>query len=143
MAYARLSGHEEVVALARPAHIHLLLVGFGAQWIMGIAHWIYPRRCASHEPRAQARALAVWLLLNLGVALRLAGEPALLMTGAPWARAVFGAAATLQLAAGLVFLTLLRGRVWCLLRLRGGYAREESLLRALRAVLRGEEWTGG
>ncbi|MBI4231483.1 MAG: hypothetical protein HY608_11650 [Planctomycetes bacterium] len=142
MVVARLSGHEEIVWLLRTAHIHILLVGFGAQWIMGIAHWIYPRRVASHEPRAQVRALRVWLFLNLGVALRLVAEPALLATGATWTRAAFAAAVGLQVVAGGLFLTLLRGRVWCLLRLRDGYVREASLRRALRIVLKGEEWTG-
>ena len=50
----------------RPAHVEMLLVGFGVQFGVGVATWILPRTPASSGGRSSGAAL---VLLNAGVLL--------------------------------------------------------------------------
>lgn len=79
-----------------PTLLHLLVVGWLTQLIFGVAHWMFPRHTAE-APRGNERLMRMaWVALNLGLLLRVIGEP----------RAILGhdAAPLLPLAAALQFL---------------------------------------
>lgn len=58
-----------------PTLLHLLVVGWLTQLIFGVAHWMFPRSTAA-APRGNERLMwAAWVALNLGLLLRVAGEP--------------------------------------------------------------------
>lgn len=117
-------------------HVHVMLVGFVAQWIMGIAFWFYPRPEGGSAPRHR-RALAAWALLNGGILVRALAEARL--ADAPPARwAYLGAVASQALGGGL-YVTAVWGRVYCSLRLPEGRVRETCLLSAARKVWTGQE----
>ncbi len=97
----------------RATHVHLLAVGWAVQWVFGIAFWIYPG--FGHErtgPAVERASRACWWLLNAGVVGRALSE-ALLDAGEGLAPApvVFVASAAAEVAAGLVFLGLIRRRI--------------------------------
>lgn len=87
-------------------HTHMLLVGWAAQWVMGIAYWIYPR-----PPGTKARPGAARIafgLLNVGLLLRLVAEPLGLLVPAPPLAPALVLSALLQAAAAVVFV----GSIW-------------------------------
>ena len=89
--------------------IHLLTVGWLLQLITGVAYWMFPRHPTA-PPRGHAR-LGWWGfgLLNLGLLLRLFGEPwRPAGTGPSWPLAV---AALLQLGAVGCIIPLLWPRI--------------------------------
>ena len=89
--------------------IHLLTVGWLLQLITGVAFWMFPRHPTA-PPRGDAR-LGWWglAMLNLGLLLRLLGEPWRLAGGGPsWPLAV---SALLQLVAVGLIVRLLWPRV--------------------------------
>lgn len=102
------------LAVLRYPAIHLLVVGWLTQLIVGVAIWLFP---LSERPAAPLIPRLAWLgygLLNAGLALRVAGEagPAFGATGWPaWALAV---SAVAQALAAWLFVVVLwpraRGR---------------------------------
>ena len=84
-----------------PVRVHLLAVGWLTGLVVGVAHWLFPRR------RDGAAPWVVYGLLYGGLLLRVVGEPAWrLGGGAGWAR-VLAASAVLQAAALVTFAVLL------------------------------------
>jgi hypothetical protein len=86
-----------------PVFFHLFMVGWVAQLIFGVVIWMFPKY-SKEKPRGNESLgwLTFWLL-NLGLVLRLVGEPAQVMRPAPvwgWALAL---SAVLQWLAGLFF----------------------------------------
>jgi hypothetical protein len=87
------------------AAIHLLTVGWLLQVILGVAFWMFPR-----HPTAPPRGDARWgwfalVLLNTGLAVRLAGESGRLGYGWPtWPLVVAAVLQVCGVAAGLVLL---------------------------------------
>jgi hypothetical protein len=74
-----------------PTYLHLLVVGWLTQLIFGVAFWLFPRYSAERPRGSEPLGWVAYGLVNLGLLLRLAGEP--------W-RAVGGdAVATLLLSA--------------------------------------------
>jgi len=71
------------LATVRPVWIHLLVVGFATQLILGVAHWMFPRH-PSLPPRGHERAL-VWAygVLNAGLLIRAVAEPLARLGDAP------------------------------------------------------------
>lgn len=58
-----------------PITIHLLVVGWVTGMIFGVAYWMFPK-FSSEQPRgANALGIASFVLLNLGLLLRVAAEP--------------------------------------------------------------------
>lgn len=91
----------------RPVWIHLLTVGWLTQLVFGVALWLFPRRGGSEGPARWAASTA-WALLNLGLIVRAAAEPASALGSAvSWSWAL-AAAALLQWLAIL----LLIGVAW-------------------------------
>lgn len=62
----------------RPAQIHLLTVGWLTQIVFGVAMWMFPRPRGERRVRTGRLDWVAWAALNVGVALRLIGEPATL-----------------------------------------------------------------
>ncbi|MBI4493966.1 MAG: hypothetical protein HY690_14345 [Chloroflexi bacterium] len=90
-------------------HTHALLVGWAAQWVMGIAYWIYPRPPGTRaHPRA---ARAAFALLNLGLLLRLLAEPLGLVLPNPLLGPGLVASALLQATGALVFVASIWERI--------------------------------
>jgi hypothetical protein len=59
----------------REIHLHLLLVGFLLLLVIGVAHWMFPRRDGRRVGRAGAW-IAFWLV-NAGILARVAAEIAI------------------------------------------------------------------
>jgi len=91
--------------------LHLLVVGWITQLIIGVATWMFPK-FSKDRPRGDERlGWATFALLNAGLLLRAAGEPLLgdaLQGAARWAVAV---SAGMQLAAGWLFVINMWPRV--------------------------------
>ncbi len=100
-----------LLAAAGPVYIHLFLVGWVTQLIMGIVFWMFPK-WSRERPRGNERlAAAVYVLLNVGLILRVVGEPARAVSpAAPWGW-VLAASALLQWLAGVGFVANTWGRV--------------------------------
>jgi heme/copper-type cytochrome/quinol oxidase subunit 1 len=94
-----------------PVYFHLFMVGWVTQLIFGVVFWMFPKY-SKERPRGSERlGWATFWLLNLGLLLRLVGEPAqVLLTGSIWGWMV-AASAALQWAAGMLFVINTWGRV--------------------------------
>jgi hypothetical protein len=86
---------------AAPTYLHLLVVGWITQLIFGVAFWLFPRYSAELPRGSERLGWATFALLNLGLLLRIAGEPRALLGGE--AGALLTASAVLQLLAGWAF----------------------------------------
>ncbi len=64
-----------VLVAAGPAQVHLLVVGWITQMIFGVAYWMFPRYAPDAPRGNDAVATATFLLLNVGLLLRLVAEP--------------------------------------------------------------------
>jgi len=107
----------QVVALppllrfAGPAYVHLFLVGWVTQLIMGIVFWMFPKYSREHPRGSERLALATYALLNAGLLLRVVGEPARAVDLAPLWGWLLVASALLQWLAGAGFVANTWGRV--------------------------------
>lgn len=86
-----------------PVYIHLLMVGWVMQLIIGVVYWMFPKYSKEHPRRSETLGWIVFGLLNAGLILRAIGEP--LNTLKPewklgWTLAI---SAILQLLAGWAF----------------------------------------
>ena len=119
--------------------VHVLLVGFVAQWIMGMAYWFSPRVPGGPFAPRHRLAIASWALLNTGVLLRGIGEAGLLGQGTtPW-QSFYLTSVGMQAGGGLLFVFCIWGRIRCSIRLVGGRASSSRLLLSAARVMRGEE----
>lgn len=84
-----------------PTYLHLLVVGWLTQLIFGVAYWLFPRYSAESPRGSERLGRASFLLLNLGLLLRVAGEPWVAL-GGPGAPLLVGSAAA-QLLGGWAF----------------------------------------
>jgi cbb3-type cytochrome oxidase subunit 1 len=65
---------DEINAL-HPVYFHLFMVGWVSQLIFGIVYWMFPKY-SSERPRGnETLGWATFWLINIGLALRLVGEP--------------------------------------------------------------------
>ncbi|MFT5144782.1 MAG: hypothetical protein ACI80V_003039 [Rhodothermales bacterium] len=93
------------LALAVPAQVHLLVVGWLSQLIFGVAHWLFPRYSRERPHGRVALAWMGYAMLNAGLLLRLASEPFSADPGFAWAVLT---SAVLQWAGCLAFV----GHLW-------------------------------
>jgi hypothetical protein len=94
-----------------PVYVHLLVVGWITQVIIGVAHWMFP--IVSRE-RPRGRERLIWItygLLNLGLVLRLLAEPAQAVAPNPFWGWLLAVSALTQWLAGLFFVIALWPRV--------------------------------
>lgn len=92
------------LGVLRPVFYHLLMVGWVTQLIFGVGHWMFPK-FSKEQPRGRERlAWVTFILLNIGLLLRIIGEPLVALrpdAGAGW---LLLASALLQLVAGWLFI---------------------------------------
>jgi cbb3-type cytochrome oxidase subunit 1 len=65
----------EVVAYLRPVHVHLFMVGWVTQLIFGMVYWMFPKYSKEKPHKSEGLAWGAFGLLNIGLILRLLGEP--------------------------------------------------------------------
>ncbi len=101
----------ELTAGLTPVYYHLMLVGWVTQLILGVAIWMFPK-FSLEQPRGNEKlAWATYILLNLGLLMRVVGEPLdSLYSGTGWG-ALLAASAVLQWLGGLLILSILWRRV--------------------------------
>ncbi len=94
-----------------PVFLHFFMVGWVAQLIFGVAHWMFPRR-SKEAPRGDERvAWGVFVALNAGLLMRGIAEPAFTLSPAPiWSGMLF-LSGVFQLAAAILFTGLLWPRI--------------------------------
>ena len=99
------------LAAAGPVYVHLLVVGWITQMIVGVAYWMFPKDSAE-APRGNDRlAIAAYVCLNAGLLLRVIAEPTYaLHPGAGFGRAL-GLSAVLQWLGGMGFVVNTWARV--------------------------------
>lgn len=97
-----------------PTHGHMFFVGWFVQFAVGIGYWLLPRKRTAARPLGydERLALAAVALLDLGLLLRVAAEPAQRSghDGA-WITPTLGASALCQVAAFAIFVVQLWPRV--------------------------------
>ncbi len=97
-----------LAAVFGPTHAHLGLVGFFLSTVMGVAFWMMPRPGGVRQEGWEA---ATFALLNVGLVLRLVGEPWLRLGGGGVARVLFVASGWIVLAAMLAFALAMSRRI--------------------------------
>jgi hypothetical protein len=97
-----------------PTHGHILFVGWFFQFAIGVGYWLLPRRRSPERPLGYhaGAAHAALTLLNLGLVLRIVGEPAF-RTGHTGVEIdlVLGVSAVLQFGAAVIVATQFWRRV--------------------------------
>jgi len=88
------------VASLRPVHIHLLVVGWLTQLIIGVGYWMFPKFSRERPRGSQTLAWITFALLNAGLILRTVAEPRAFAPDLGWMLAL---SAVLQVIAGWLF----------------------------------------
>jgi heme/copper-type cytochrome/quinol oxidase subunit 1 len=92
------------IAAFQPVYLHLLMVGWVTQLIMGVVYWMFPKE-SKERPRGNEKlGWAVFALLNAGLILRAVGEPLIVIDPALNAGWILAVSAVLQLLAGWGFI---------------------------------------
>ena len=105
------AGLPDLLRFMNPAFFHLFLVGWVTQMIFGVIYWMFPI-ITRERPRGNERlGWACFILLNVGLLLRVIGEP--LVSTQP--EAVFGwllaLSAFMQWLAAVIFVILAWPRI--------------------------------
>lgn len=101
----------ELIIAFNPVYLHLLMVGWILQLIMGVVYWMFPKYSKEHPRGSEKLGWAVYILLNMGLILRVVGEP-LVSIKPEWNTGwVLAISAVLQLLAGWGFIVNTWGRV--------------------------------
>ena len=99
------------IAALNPVYLHLFMVGWVTQLIIGIVFWMFPK-FSREKPRGNEKlAWAVFFLLNAGLLLRAVGEPLNALNPAAGAGWMLVLSALLQWAAGMGFIANTWARV--------------------------------
>ncbi len=94
-----------------PAYFHLFLVGWVTQMIFGVIYWMFPIITRA-QPRGNARLGWVsYGLLNVGLLLRVVGEPLASTHPETWYGWLLAVSALLQWLAAVIFVVLAWPRV--------------------------------
>jgi hypothetical protein len=102
--------HAGVAALA-PVYLHLFMWGWVTQLIFGIVYWMFPKYSKDKPHGHEGLWQATFWLFNIGLVLRVIGEPLhLLRPEALWAW-LTSLSAVLQWLAGMAFVLNTWGRV--------------------------------
>jgi cbb3-type cytochrome oxidase subunit 1 len=88
------------VAGLRPVHIHLLVVGWITQLIIGVGYWMFPKFSRERPRGSQTLAWITFGLINAGLILRTVAEPRAFDADLGWMLAL---SAVLQVVAGWLF----------------------------------------
>ncbi len=99
------------LAAANPVYFHLFMVGGVAQFIIGVAWWMFPALSKERPRGNEALAWVVFFLLNGGLVLRVICEPWVAVDPQPIARWGLLGSAVAMVAAGWIVVGLLWPRV--------------------------------
>ena len=99
------------VAGLRPVHIHLLVVGWVTQLIVGVGYWMFPKFSRERPRGSETGAWITFVLLNTGLILRVIGEPLNAVRSDLGAGLVLALSALLQLIGGWAFVAAVWPRV--------------------------------
>lgn len=92
-----------LLAALGPVYFHLFMVGWVTQLIMGIVFWMFPKYSKERPRGREGLAWATYWLLNIGLLLRVLGEPLIAIgEGRSWGWLLV-VSALLQWLAGLAF----------------------------------------
>ncbi len=86
-----------------PVYIHLLAVGWITQLIIGVAYWMFPKFTKTQPRGSEILGWAAFILLNIGLILRIISEPRVTTRSEPDLGWVLAVSAVLQTAAGWLF----------------------------------------
>ena len=93
----------EIAALS-PVFFHLFMVGWVAQLIFGMLFWMLPKH-SKEKPRGNEKLVwAAYILINIGLMLRLIGEPLNAVQAELRLGWLLGLSALLQLIGGWAFI---------------------------------------
>jgi len=103
MAAQPMLGLPQFIATLRPVQLHLLMVGWITQLIIGVVYWMFPKESRERPRGSETIAWMVLWLLNFGLIVRAIFEPLVTVRpdlNAGWTLAL---SAVLQLIAGWAF----------------------------------------
>jgi hypothetical protein len=106
------AGRVPALAAVWPTYLHLMVVGWLAQLVFGVAFWLFPRYSAEHPRGSERLGWAVYGLVNAALVLRLGAEPFRALAAV---RPVLVVSAGLHLAAVGLFIV----NTWPRLKARG------------------------
>ncbi len=86
-----------------PVYLHLLTFGWLTQLIFGIAFWMFPKYSPSLPRGHEWLGWSTFVLLNIGLILRMVFEPLHARAASPLSSWMLVAAALLQWLSGVVF----------------------------------------
>lgn len=94
-----------------PVYVHMLVLGWVTQLIFGVVYWMFPKYSMQNPRGSERLGWVTYGCLNLGLLLRILGEPLhLIDPSAGWGLALVFAAVLLWLA-GLAFVVNTWSRV--------------------------------
>jgi cbb3-type cytochrome oxidase subunit 1 len=100
-----------IVAALGPVYFHLFMVGWVTQLIFGVVYWMFPKYSKEKPHGSEALWLATLWSLNLGLLLRVIGEPLHTLRPEAFWGWLLPISAFLQWLAGLGFALNTWGRV--------------------------------
>ena len=104
-------GFDARLSVLRYPAIHLIVVGWLTQLIIGVAIWLFPLPERPGSPGMNRLGWVGFGLLNSGLALRLAGEVGSAYGGGAWSGWALAGSATAQAVAAWLFAALLWPRI--------------------------------
>jgi hypothetical protein len=99
------------IGYMNPAFFHLFLVGWVTQMIFGVIYWMFPIITRANPRGNERLGWTSYILLNVGLLLRVIGEPLTSIRPNAWFGWLLAASALLQWLAAVVFVTLAWPRV--------------------------------
>jgi heme/copper-type cytochrome/quinol oxidase subunit 1 len=99
------------IRIMTPAYFHLFLVGWVTQMIFGVIYWMFPIISRARPRGNEAVGWASFILLNVGLILRVVGEPLVSLNPEGWYGWLLALSALLQWLAGLLFVLLAWPRI--------------------------------
>ncbi|MEJ2559623.1 MAG: hypothetical protein P8186_26075 [Anaerolineae bacterium] len=100
-----------IVAALGPVYFHLFMVGWVTQLIFGVVYWMFPKYSRERPRGSEGVWLATLWLLNIGLLLRVIGEPLRTLRPEAFWGWLLAISAILQWLAGLGFALNTWGRV--------------------------------
>lgn len=91
------------ISALRPSYLHLFVVGWITQMIFGVAYWMFPRLSRERPRGSAALGWGTYWTLNLGLVLRLVGEPVEMLRPEAELGWLLVGSASLQWVAGALF----------------------------------------
>ena len=95
-----------------PVYIHTLVFGRLTQLIFGVAWWMFPKYSSAKPRGHEWLGWTTFIVLNLGLILRIIFEPLQNITSLPMIRWMLVIAAVLQWFSGVAFVANTWARVW-------------------------------